>query len=375
MNSFAECSAWYSLFTFRLNSGMLVLGAPASPASCRTPVVPVVQVLALQLVILLEFSVRPGYQLQRRMEFRNRSLLDLSGAMVGSATTLTMALWVQACGRSLRAPCLERCGEPSGSIGFPPFVRWPDFSVKGMRPLLKFGGHITAARHFRHVLRADRRHHLRQAARQRESRLLCGCLEPGVVTKPENRGLINGVAFPAFSSMQHDIRKVRENVQLGVGVLSFFAFPVAWGMSSIAPEIVEVILGPKWVLATIPLQALALIMPLRIMGNFVGIAVQGLGRPDIALRNTIWASIIGPPVLVAGAYSGQLIGLSSAWLVVSFTLLFSLSPAQCAGDRPSRKRGPRGNDARSGSHWSCMSPLRRSGTWWLTAMERSAWRF
>ena len=30
-------------------------------------------------------------------------------------------------------------------------------------------------------------------------------------------GLINGVAFPAFFSMQHDIRKVRENVQLGVG--------------------------------------------------------------------------------------------------------------------------------------------------------------
>ena len=122
-----------------------------------------------------------------------------------------------------------------------------------------------------------------------------------------------------------------------------------------------------------PATGVALIIPLRIMGNFVGIAVQGLGRPDIALRNTIWASIIVPPILVAGAYSGQLIGLRSAWLVVS-PLLFSFSPAQCAGDRPSRKRGPCGNDARRALRWSCMSPLRRSGTWWLTAMERSAWR-
>lgn len=302
-------------------TGMLVLGAPLIASFYAEPrVIPVVQVLSLQFIIAA-FSVVPDAQLQRRMEFRNRSLLDLSGAMVGSATTLTMAFMGAGVWALVTGSLLGALWRTIGINWLSPFVRWPDFSVKGMRPLLKFGGHITAAGIFGMFFAQIDTIICAKLLGNESLGFYAVALNLASLPSQKTAGLINGVAFPAFSSMQHDIRKVRENVQLGVGVLSFFAFPVAWGMSSIAPEIVEVILGPKWVLATIPLQALALIMPLRIMGNFVGIAVQGLGRPDIALRNTIWASIIGPPILVAGAYSGQLIGLSSAWLVVS-PLLF-----------------------------------------------------
>ena len=130
-------------------------------------------------------------------------------------------------------------------------------------------------------------------------------------------GLVNQIAFPAFSNMQDDIRKVGKNVLSGIRILSFFAFPVSWGLSSIAPEIVEVILGPKWTPAALPLQVLALIIPLRVAGGFILVAVLGLGRSDIALRNTIWAIVVGPPLFFVGAYLGGLTGLSLAWLVVS----------------------------------------------------------
>ena len=42
--------------------------------------------------------------------------------------------------------------------------------------------------------------------------------------------------------------------------MSLIAFPVLWGMSCTAGEIVAVVLGPKWHDAIVPLQVLALMM-------------------------------------------------------------------------------------------------------------------
>ena len=107
------------------------------------------------------------------------------------------------------------------------------------------------------------------------------------------------------------------NVLSGLRLLSVFAFPVLWGMSSVAPEIVDVVLGAKWTPSTVPLQVLALVLPLRMIGNFVATAMQGVGRSDIVLRNVIWASMISPFAFFIGASWGGLLGLSVAWLIVS----------------------------------------------------------
>jgi O-antigen/teichoic acid export membrane protein len=129
--------------------------------------------------------------------------------------------------------------------------------------------------------------------------------------------LVNPVAFPTFSRMQGDLGRVGVNVLLGIRVLSFIGFPLLWGISSIAPEIVEVILGSKWMSSAITLQLLALIIPLRMVGNFIQTAIQGIGRSDIVLRNAIWASVLAPIIFFIGAYWWGLLGLSIAWIFLS----------------------------------------------------------
>jgi O-antigen/teichoic acid export membrane protein len=251
------------------------------------------------------------------MEFRNRSLLDLSGAIVGSFTTLTMAFAGAGVWALIAGSLLSQTWKTIGINWLSPFLHWPAFSVKGMRSLFTFGGYLTAAGVFAvFYSQID----IIICAKLLGNEIL-GIYSVAVhlASLPSQKisGLINAVAFPAFSNMQHNIRKVAENVLLGIRILSFFSFPLCWGMSSIAPEIVDVILGPKWEFSRVPLQVLALIIPWRIVGNFVGIAVQGMGRSDIVLQNTIWGSVVAPPVLFVGAYSGGLIGLSLVWLVVS----------------------------------------------------------
>ena len=298
-------------------AALLALSAPLIAAFYNEPrVEPVVRVLSIQF-ILAAFAVIPDAQLQRRLEFRNRSLLDLTIAIAGSCTTLALAasgagVWALVAGSVL--------GQLLKTIGLnviSPFLHWPEFSVRGMRSLLAFGGHVTAAGIFSMFFA------------QIDS-VICakilgneilGAYSVGVniasLPNQKTAAIINAVAFPAFSSIQGDVRKVRENLLLGIRVLSFFVFPIAWGMSSVAPEIVEIVLGPKWMLAILPLQALTVIIPLRMIVNFLSVVVQARGRPDIILRNAVWAAVLGPPILFAGAYIWGLAGLSFSWLLLS----------------------------------------------------------
>lgn len=306
-------------------AAVLALAAPLIGAFFSEPrVVPVIRVLSLQFVIGA-FDVIPNVQLQRRMEFRKRSLMDLTGAIIASVTTLVLAF----AGAGVWALVV---GSIAGQIWttivincLAPFLHWPELSVKGMRSLLTFGGHLTLAGLFgTFVSQID----VIICAKVLGNEIL-GFYSVGIqlASLPSQKiaGLVNQVAFPTFSRMQNDVRKVGENVLLGARILSFFAFPLLWGISSIAPEIVEVVLGAKWMQSVVPLQVLGLIIPLRIVGNFVGIAAQGIGRSDIVLRNTVWAALVAPPLLFAGAYTGGLVGLSLAWLVISPSLfLFNM---------------------------------------------------
>lgn len=298
-------------------AALLMLLAPLIGAFYDEPrVVPVLRVLSLQFVFA-GFAVIPDAQLQRRMEFRNRSLLDLSGAIVASCTTLAMAFSGAGVWALVAGSILSQILKTIGVNWLSPFLHGPDFSVKGMDSLLRFGGQFTAIQVFWMFL-------------SQVDTLICAKLlgkeilgfysvAMQLASLPSQRisGLVNQVAFPTFSRMQHDLRNVGEKVLLGVRILSFIAFPILWGISSIAPEIVDVILGDKWTTSTLPLQFLALIIPLRMVGNFVATAMQGIGRSDIVLRNVIWASLISPPAFFIGVYWWGLLGLSVAWLFAS----------------------------------------------------------
>jgi O-antigen/teichoic acid export membrane protein len=104
-------------------------------------------------------------------------------------------------------------------------------------------------------------------------------------------------------------------------LLSFVVFPVLWGMSSIAPELIQVLLGEKWLAATVPLQLLALIMPVHMFAPFMNTAADAMGRADISTKQVFIASIIMPVAFLIGCQWG-LVGLALAW-VIAFPVVFA----------------------------------------------------
>lgn len=315
---------------------ILVLAAPLIAAFYGEPrVTLLIRVLSLQF-LLGALNVLPGVQLIRKMEYRNRSLLDLAETILASITTLGVA-WSGGGVWSLVAGSFV--GQILHTIGMnwlSPFPHLPSFSLKGMRSLLTFGGNMTLAGVVgMFCAQSDTFIGARILGNE-----LYGFYSVGVnlASLPSQKinGLINGVAFPAFSSIQNDLGKVSQNVLLGIRVLACFAFPVLWGMSSIAPEIVEVILGPKWMTSILPLQVLSLVVPLRIFSNFLATATQGLGRTDLTLRNTFRALFIGPPLLFVGTSMGGLTGLTLVSLIIApaVYLPFYVSCVSVLGLRP-----------------------------------------
>ena len=282
----------------------------------------VMRVMASQFVIVA-FGVIPDALLQRNMEFKKRSLLDLTVAVVGGAMTLTFAfagygVWALVAGNLTMALC-----RTIGLNLFHPSLQLPSFRFAGMGTLLRFGGNITLSGVLWFFFtQAD----VFIAGKWLGKEALGAySVAMHLASLPNQRisALINQVTFPAFSRMQGDRSRVAAASLLGIRILSFVTFPVAWGISSIAPEIVGVILGSRWGAATLPLRIIALIMPMRMISTFVPNAVQGIGRADVVLKNAVWSVAIMLPAFLAGAYFGGLRGLVLALLIGTLLSFFN----------------------------------------------------
>jgi O-antigen/teichoic acid export membrane protein len=96
----------------------------------------------------------------------------------------------------------------------------------------------------------------------------------------EITNVIARVAFPTFSKVQDDTRRLREGYFRSVQLSSVVAFPMAAGIAAVAPQFVPAVLGSGWG-PTVPLiQVLALWGGVRAFGSNVGAVFKAVGRPD-----------------------------------------------------------------------------------------------
>jgi teichuronic acid exporter len=302
------------LIIHALLTALVFIAAPLVAGFFNEPrLIAIVRALSFQFV-LAAFAVVPDALLQRKLDFRRRSLLDLASSIVGGVTTLGLALaghgvWSLVLGSLASLLC-----KVLGVNALAPFPHLPSFTGRGLRSLVTFGGHVTATQLLWFIYtQIDV-----VIAGRWLGKDLVGFYSVAmhVASLPNQRiaGIINQIAFPAFARIQHDLRAVGEHLLAGVRVLCCVAFPLLWGMSAVAPELVSVVLGAKWAPATLPLQILGLVMPVRMVANFVPNAVQGIGRSDILLGNAVFAVVIAPATFLIGVQWG-LVGLSVAWLV------------------------------------------------------------
>ena len=262
------------------------------------------------------FSVVSESLLRRELRFKVLASVEIATNFVIGASTLVMAWW----GLGVWALVLGSLG---GSVArvvilniVSPVRCAPAFSFKGARTMWAFGTNVTITRIVWYwtvqvdVLIAGK------LLGKEALGLYSVALNLASLPMQRTLGLINSVAFPAFAKIQGDREALRINVALAVRLMALLSFPVLWGIGSVAPELVRVVLGEKWQQAVFPLTVVAFTIPLRMIGSVVSTTVMSIGRADIAMITTIMGAIIMPPIFYFGARDG-IEGLSLAWLAIT----------------------------------------------------------
>ena len=278
-----------------------------------------IRVIAIQFLIVAP-GVIPDAILQRELEFKRRSLVELSATIAGGAATLGLALAGFGVWALVYGSLLAITWRTVGINIVRPFLHLPSLRFTGLGKLFAFGGYVALSRVLLYLyLQADMVIGGRFLGKEQIGYYAVGM---NLASLPMQRisVILNEVAFPAFARIQDERERVGQYLLRSIRMLSLFGFSVFWGIAAVAPEIVSVLLGDKWEPAILPLQLLALVMPVRMIGQLMPPTLQGVGEAKLVARNQLLACSVLTLAFLAGVQFG-IVGLSGAWLI-AFPVVF-----------------------------------------------------
>ncbi|WP_332648206.1 lipopolysaccharide biosynthesis protein [Lysinibacillus sp. 54212] len=111
-------------------------------------------------------------------------------------------------------------------------------------------------------------------------------------------GSILSVMFPALSSQQENVIRMKEMMRRSIVTSSFIVFPMMVGLAVIAEPLVKVLLTEKWLPAVPFLQIFCAIYALWPIHTTNLQAINALGRSDIFLKLEIIKKLLGILILI-----------------------------------------------------------------------------
>lgn len=280
----------------------------------------IIRVLAIKLLIGVP-AVVPDAMLQRDLEFKWRSVVELTAAIAGAAATLAFALTGYGVWSLVYGGLVGVTWRSAGLNLIHPFLHPPSFAFRGLGRLFRFGGYVAISRALLYTyLQADMVIGGRFLGKEQLGYYSVG-MQLASLPLQRVSAILNEVAFPAIARIQDERERIGSFLVSSIGLLGLFAFPIFWGIAAVAPEIVSVFLGSKWEPATLPLQLLALVMPLRMIGQLMPPTLQGTGKASLAARNQLLACCAMTVAFLVGVRFG-IVGLSLAWVLV-YPLVFA----------------------------------------------------
>ncbi|MFI5445916.1 lipopolysaccharide biosynthesis protein [Polaromonas sp. UC242_47] len=274
---------------------------------------PVVQVIALQFIPAM-FVVVPSAMLERNMKYRGRAITDLVSTTGGALVTLLLAnmgygvfalAWGIVFGTIVRAVGLNIAS---------PFLGRPIFHFAGCGSMFDFGRNVAATQLVWFLYSQADAFIVGKFLGKHNLGVYSVSMDLASLPASRVSSILNQLVFPSLSKVKRDGGTVGPYLLKGMRSLSLVSFPVMWGMSSVAPELVRTLLGEKWVEAALPLTLLCLIMPMRVLSPLMHAGLYAVGRADVSFRITAITAATMCSAFLVGAQYG-LIGLSLAWLV------------------------------------------------------------
>ena len=282
-------------------------------------------VVGLVLIGLsMRFLITSGAQAQmamitRRLDYRTLSLRSMTATVVGGVVGVGMAyagkgVW-SLVGQDL---AMVTCGTILlyRATGWRPKLR---FSWSKFLDLWSFGGRLQLSSFFNYLVR--HMDNLLVGRYMGSTALGYYTFGYAVFLAPINDvGLLNQVLFSALSRLQDDIVRLKRGFLRALNYVTMIVLPMMVGLALVAPLLVSVVFGPKWLPSVPVIRLLALAGFLQVMMALGPIGLQSAGRPDVRLRFSFLSVLLYLPAFGIGLRWG-IVGVAAAYLVVTILLV------------------------------------------------------
>ena len=291
----------------------LMLAAPLIAQVFELPqLTDVVRVCSLQFALNALDAV-PQSTAYREMRFGWLAKVDLAGALVTSLSTLALAIygagvWSLAFGGLAGGVVRTLLLLTQGTRVV------PEFSFLGMSRHLRFGGAVTLGRLLWQLAHQFDVVIIGKLLTQEALGLYAVASQLASMPLQKAMSIVNQVAFPGISRLQDDLPRLRTRLIEAIRLLFLVSIPALWGLSAVSSDMVEVLLGERWLPVAFPLQVMGLVAPLRMLSAILSTATTGVGRADLDLRNTLVLLFVLPVAFLCGVQWG-VDGVATAWLV------------------------------------------------------------
>lgn len=263
--------------------------------------VDILRVLSIQ-IIFMAFGCVQQAMLVRALKFKLNFYINITGAIMASIIGICMAysdfgVW------SIVSSQLT--GQLCNLIGLWILVGWRPkamFSFKRIKSLFNYGANILLGSVISVLY--NNLYSIVIGKRYTSSDLGYynrGQLIPGTIIDTTANS-INGVLFPALSSLQHNKARHKQIIRQSECMISFVVFFLAAMMVVLAPNIIRLVLGEKWMPAVPFMQIVSItlsISPIIVINQ----AIQTtLGRSDLFIRTTMLSKIVAISIIFAASF-------------------------------------------------------------------------
>jgi PST family polysaccharide transporter len=317
----------------QINGGAVLLGLASFTAAClaafpvgwfyhSAALPPVIIAMSFTLVIS-SFRIVPGALLQRDLRFPRLAVLDAVQGLLQALTTVVFAVMgFRYWSLVLSALVGAAVGSAATVISRPYQLKLPRW--KTLRPVLPFTRNVLMARLFWYAYQNS--DFIIAGKRLGSQALGAYSYAWTLASMPIDKisALVSSVTPPIFAAVQHDIPALRRYFLTVTEGLAVFAFPLTLGLALVAPDLVPVVFGERWLSMIAPLQVLAAYSTIRTITPTVSQVLAVTGDTRFVMYMTGLGAFILPTSFYIGSRWGS-VGIATAWaiahpLVVYFPL-------------------------------------------------------
>lgn len=287
---------------------------------------PVIIVLSITFLISA-LNVVPAAILRRNLRYRTLAMVEGGEAVGNVAATLFLAwlgfgYWSLVLGRVLKFAVAA----VALSFIVPKSFAWP--RINEIRHALTFSFHVVAGRLGWYTYSNGDYLIIGKLLGQGSLGLYNSAFTLSRMPAERITGMVTRVSPGIFSAVQHDHASLRRYILILTEGISLLTFAPIIGIGLVAPELVPVVLGDRWVGAVVPLQILSIGAAFSAVTPLLPQVLHVIKETKFTMMRSLVAVLVFIPGFLIGSQWG-VAGVAVAWVVleplaVSFPVLWKV---------------------------------------------------